>query len=117
MPKAHRKPKTAAKAKTQEKSVHSLLPWSCRQYPDRLAIEAYVMGSGEWETIVEVKPSAYVNTEEVGNFIVKAVNDYERHQKLIGELISALELCLECEGITWEAEQEASAILHRAKGT
>jgi len=34
---------------------------------------------------------------------------------LIAELVSALELCLASEGLSWEAEQEAELAVSRAK--
>jgi hypothetical protein len=109
------KPQDQSKTKLNEKGLPNLEPWSCQHHPDHSLIEAYVMGKGDWETIAEVRASAYVNAEQLANFIIKAVNNYDRHQKLIAELASALELCLECEGITWEVEQEAGVILRRIK--
>jgi hypothetical protein len=36
-------------------------------------------------------------------------------EALILDLIAALELCLECEGLTWEAEHDATIMVARAK--
>jgi hypothetical protein len=42
-------------------------------------------------------------------------DELEKLRPLIGEMIAALELCLECEGLTWEAEQAADTVLRRVK--
>ena len=40
----------------------------------------------------------------------------EQHLSLIGELATALELCLACDGrLTWSAEQDARLLLERAR--
>lgn len=33
----------------------------------------------------------------------------------VQEAVAALELCLECDGLTWEAEQEANALCNRIR--
>ena len=43
------------------------------------------------------------------------IDDLEKLRPLIDEMIAALELCLECEGLTWEAEQAADTVVRRAK--
>ena len=43
------------------------------------------------------------------------IDDLEKLRPLIDEMIAALELCLECEGLTWEAEQAADTVLRRVK--
>ena len=41
---------------------------------------------------------------------------HEPHLNLIGELATALELCLACDGrLTWSAEQDARLLLERAR--
>jgi hypothetical protein len=39
----------------------------------------------------------------------------EATSHLLSEAIAALELCLECSGLTWEAEQAADAVVSRYK--
>jgi hypothetical protein len=36
-----------------------------------------------------------------------------KYQETIRELVDALELCLECDGLTWEAEREADILVNR----
>jgi hypothetical protein len=38
-----------------------------------------------------------------------------KYQETIRELVDALELCLECDGLTWEAEREAEILVTRYK--
>jgi hypothetical protein len=42
-------------------------------------------------------------------------DELEKLRPLIDEMIAALELCLECEGLTWEAEQAADTVVRRVK--
>lgn len=113
MPRTARKPKAAAAI--QAKPLYALAPWSCVHRPDGSKIEAYVEITGDWETIAHVPEAKGINAEATAGFIVKAVNDYDRHRQIIAELITALELCMECEDLTWEAEQEAELVLRRVR--
>jgi hypothetical protein len=40
----------------------------------------------------------------------------EKYRSAIRELVAALELCLECDGLSWEAEREADILIARYKG-
>ena len=111
MPKADKKPKAAAKPKP----LYALAPWSCRRAADHMAIEAYVEAAGDWQKVAQVRQTAFIDAEATANFIVRAVNDYEKNRFSIDELMSALELCLECEGISWEAEHDAEIALARSR--
>lgn len=42
----------------------------------------------------------------------KSIAEY---QEAIQELVNALELCLGCEGLSWEAEREAEILVSRYK--
>jgi hypothetical protein len=111
MPKAARTPKTAAKTKP----LYPAAPWSCVHRGDHSLIEAHVDAAGDWQTVAEIRNSAHIAAEPTADFIARAVNDYESNQTLIAELIDALELCLACDGLSWEAEHDAEIILARAK--
>jgi hypothetical protein len=37
----------------------------------------------------------------------------EQYQETIHELVAALELCLECDSLPWEAEREADILVNR----
>jgi len=39
----------------------------------------------------------------------------EKYQEAIRELVAALELCLKCDGLSWEAEREADILVARYK--
>jgi len=105
----------AAQKSLGKEAGYLFLPWSCSHYPGRSEIEAYIPGR-DWEAIAEVLANPGVDAELIAKFIVQAVNSYEMNRGLISQMISALELCLACEGkLTWEAEQEAQAVLTRSK--
>lgn len=111
MPKAVQQQTPVAKTKP----LYAVAPWSYRHYPDRCEIEAYVEASGDWETIVEIRQTAFIDAEVTATFIVHVVNDRERMQNLINEMAAALELCIESKGLTWAAEQAVDVCLSRAK--
>lgn len=93
---------------------HLAPPW--RVHEGSALIEAYNPALGGWAVVAEGRDSPELAAKAVGAFIVKAVNGGDRREKVIGELIAALELCLECGGLTWAAEQAADVAMKRAGG-
>jgi len=119
MPKANHKKKPEAEiapsAGFKPKFLYNMYKWVYRPIPEGMAIEAYVEAAGDWQIVAEIKQTAFLDAETTANYIVKAINNSEPRQKLIGDMIAALEMCLKCKGITWEAEQEAEVVIKRAK--
>lgn len=106
-----------AKNKASDKEpIDIFLPWSCTHRADHWAIEVHLPESGDKKAIAEIHDAAGINAEHLAGFIVRAVNAYEKHLDLIDEMILALELCLECEGLlTWSAEHDGQVILAKAR--
>ena len=102
-------------AKKPGKPAYTLEPWSRVHQDGVWKIEAYSMATGKREAIAEIRQSAGFCAEDIAEFIVATVNNLEKERQLIGEMIAALELCLECEGITWEAEHDAEIALRHAR--
>lgn len=117
MPKAHKKVKSSAEQKVAPaKPLFNMQPWSCIHKPGEFsAIEAYVEAVGDWKTIATVPQTAFLDAEKTAEFIAKAVNDRTDMQGLIDEMTEALESCLACDGLTWEAEHDAEILVRRAK--
>lgn len=90
-------------------------PWSSVHFEGRSNVEAFVEPLGDWVVIAKVEDNLNVVAKETSDLITKAVNEYERNQEIIKELIAALELCMECPELTWEAEHDAELVLMRAK--
>jgi len=88
-------------------------PWACQHSDDASAIDAYIEGVGEWATIARTQPVDGVNPQEIAEQIIRAVNLYEKQQSMLAEMVMTLKLCLECEGITWEAEHDAEILINR----
>jgi hypothetical protein len=107
-PKAEKKSKTQASATIQ--------PWSCIHQDSKSQIEAYVMATGNREILAEVFPSPGHSAESIAEFIVHAVNEFEKRERLIDSMQAALEICLECKGLAWEAEHDVEIVLRRANG-
>ena len=107
-----RKPKSEV---TKNRPLFAVAPWSTKHEATRSTIEAYVEITGDWETVAEVNDDAGIDAEATANFIARVVNEHEKQKELISQMVAALELCLECKGMTWEAEHDASIALQRAK--
>ncbi|MBI1207281.1 MAG: hypothetical protein GC191_08330 [Azospirillum sp.] len=100
---------------TQANPVQATLPWTCTHLDGQSEIEARNAATGVWETIASVKGDEGFDRRAAADLIVKAVNAHESHRELIAEMAAALELCLACNGLSWEAEQEAAPLVERAK--
>lgn len=100
---------------TRAKAMFHLADWTCVHHPDRSEIQAYVEGSGDWQTIAEIRTAGFVDAEPTAEYIKRAVNDYEKNKVLIAELVDALRLCLDCSGLTWEAEHDGEIAIARAQ--
>lgn len=92
--------------------THPAPPWRVRE--GSALIEVYNPALEGWAVVAEGRDSPELAAKAVGAFIVKAVNGGDRREKVIGELVAALELCLECGGLTWAAEQAADVAMKRA---
>jgi hypothetical protein len=106
---------TVAIAKIKRKFGRMIEPWSVKHFADRSEIEAYVLGTGSWKSIAEVKQAVGVEASNVADFIVRAVNEFEGNQQLIKDMIAALETCIGCVGIDWATENNLETILRHAK--
>ena len=62
-----------------KKSAYTLLPWSCTHYPNHSEIEAYLLAAGDRQTIAKIHDATGVDAEHLAEFIVRAVNAYEKH--------------------------------------
>jgi hypothetical protein len=114
MPKPDKNPKD--KKFSPKESGYTMMPWSCNHHPTFSEIEAYIPITGNWEIIADIHDTKGVDAEIVAGLITRAVNSYEKNHDLIGQMSSALELCLTCEDcLTWEAEHEARVLLARIK--
>jgi hypothetical protein len=114
MPKADKNPEAAKLTGTE--SAYTMMPWSCNHYPTYSEIEAYVPITGDWEIIADIHDTRGVDAEIVAGLIARAVNGYDKSRAMIAQMTAAIELCLECRDcLTWEAEQEAQAVLNQAR--
>lgn len=99
---------------TAQESAYMMMPWSCNHHPAFSEIEAYLPITGNFEIIADIHNSKGVDAKIVAGLIACAVNAYPKNRDLIGEMAGALELCLDCaDCLTWEAEQEAEAVLKK----
>ncbi|MDX2028388.1 MAG: hypothetical protein SFW62_07110 [Alphaproteobacteria bacterium] len=99
-----------------KESIYLLMPWSCNHHPNYSEIVAYIPTTGEWEVIAEIHDAVGIDAEHLAGFITRAANSYKKSRDLIAQMVSALDLCLACNGkLSWEAEQEACSLLNRIK--
>jgi hypothetical protein len=100
---------------TQPRKFYTAHPWQCRHLEDRSKITAYVEASGEWETILTVHPTSGASAEVVAAYIAAIINEHQSKADLLQEAMTALELCLEEDRLTFTSEQEADRVVTRIK--
>jgi hypothetical protein len=110
MPK--QKPKNTA---TPSRLFYAAHPWECRHHEDRSEITAYVEASGEWETILTVQPTSGASAEVVAAYVAAIISEHQGKADLLQEAMTALELCLEEDHLTFTSEQAADRVITRIK--
>ena len=106
-----RTPKLPAGEALQENSK-KLAAYHSPASPDILI---YHIDTGAKRAIGTVTLNKHADVRAFANSIAEAINTYEDLREVLGGMIYALELCLESKLLTWEAEQEASPVVERAK--
>lgn len=86
-------------------------PWFVHVNAEQCEIVA--TNTGEVLVLGTVNANDAQRTEELANHLVDAVNAEQRYIGLIKEMAYALELCLENDTLSWEAEQEARVLYNR----
>jgi hypothetical protein len=98
----------------KKRSLYNVTPWICVHHTDRSEIKAHVEYTGQQEVIAIIAKAKGINAEALAEFITRLINEHENNQNQMREAIAALELCLESDGLSWEAEQAADVIIRRA---
>ena len=98
-----------------QKSFYSIHPWQSVHQKDGFALRAYVEASGEWETIMTIHSSSGCTAETMAEFVLNLINDNQRHQNILFEAMSALELCLQEDQMTVASEQAADRVITQIK--
>ena len=102
-------------APVRGKTVHTLAPWSCDHFGDRSEIRAYVMAAGNFEIIARIDQTKSIDAGTTANFIIRAVNDYEKMQNFIGELVGMIDLCIASGNLDRKIEREAELTIAYAR--
>lgn len=87
------------------------IPW--RRRGNTALIEGYFPALGNWVVMAEAHDTPQLSASDVAKLIVGAINRKEQND-VFDELVAALKLCLECDGLSWEAEHDAEIALRRA---
>jgi hypothetical protein len=102
--------------KSKTEAAATIQPWSCVHQEGKSQIQAYVMATGQHEVLAEIASVPGYTAEAMAEFIVNAVNNFDKRERLIEEMKSALETCLESGGLNWAAEHDADVVLRRVNG-
>lgn len=89
--------------------------WQCRHKKTRSDIEAYVEASGEWETIITVHPTSGASAETLANYVASIMNEHQSRIDLLQDALTALDLCLEGDRLTFTSEQAADRAATRIR--
>ncbi|SHK84257.1 hypothetical protein SAMN05444159_4334 [Bradyrhizobium lablabi] len=99
----------------QSRQFYAAHPWECRHHEAHSDIAAYVEASGEWEMILTVHPTSGASAEVVAAYIAAIINEHQSKADLLQEAMTALELCLEEDRLTFTSEQAADRVVMRIK--
>ena len=110
MPKKAKPPEPPA----QPRAFYNHQAWRCSPHTDGCEILAYVEASGNWETVIDVRPTSGASPEALAAYVTATINQYQNEQNLLHQAMKALEQCLE-DGITFSSEQEADHVIARIK--
>jgi hypothetical protein len=110
MPKPTKPKKYAAKPR----QFYSLHPWQYRVTDNGAEILAYVEGH-DWETVLIVNPTSGASAEVLAAYVTDIINQHRPKHHLLHEAMSALELCLEEDTMTYTSEQTAEHVITRIK--
>jgi hypothetical protein len=99
------------------KPLYTVEPWSYTQCDGKTHIEAYVIASGKRAIVAEIFSIKGHSAEDMAEFIIQAINNLDKEEVLINDLVVALEMCLECENghLDWSAEHDGEVALRHAK--
>jgi hypothetical protein len=90
--------------------------WLVHHGAEKSAIEAFAVRRGEIELIAEIYDALEADHMANADFIVDAVNSYEKHCKLILDLTAALEKCFAGNGSNGPiTAKEARSLCLRAR--
>jgi hypothetical protein len=105
----------AARTNTAEADVfpYSGPPWTCEHYPDRSEIKAMHQTAGP--AVLIIPQTATNNAREISEMLVSVANERIAYIGLIQQMKAALAICLENNGINWEAEHDADICMRRAE--
>jgi hypothetical protein len=109
------KTKKAQRPTNQSRQFYTAHPWQCRHHDNHSDIAAYVEASGEWETILTVHPTSGDSAEVVAAHIATIINAHQSKADLLQDALTALELCLEEDRLTFTSEQAADRAVARIR--
>lgn len=90
-------------------------PWRALYSRGKAELQTYNKRSEIWETVLTTNKVKYTNPHVVAALVLRAVNSYDEHRALIEDLVTTLELCLACDGLSWEAEHDATILCARVR--
>jgi len=107
------------KTKTQPspmkaRSFYKAHEWRCTHNKDQSEITAYVEASGEWETVLIVRPTSGASAEHIAKFVCAVINDRIKNKNLLHDAMQALELVMN-DGLNFTSEQTIEKVANRIK--
>lgn len=108
------KPTNSKKHAAKPLQFYTLRPWQHRVTEDGVEILAYVEGH-DWEPVLIVNPTSGASAEAMATYLTDIINQHHPRQGLLHEAMSALEICLEEDKMTYTSEQTAERVITRIK--
>ena len=90
--------------------IYDLEHWNVRRLTQHAAIDLLRTKDNVWETVAEIRGAAH---KALAEYFVFKIKDHDQVTMHLEEATYALKLCLESGNLSWEAEQEAEAIVRK----
>jgi hypothetical protein len=93
----------------------NIAPIACRHQGTVSEIETFIAREGKPLVIAETFNAQGFEATTTAEQIVLAVNQHDKLRGIVSEMLTALDMCLECDDLTWESEQEARVVGKKAR--
>jgi DNA-binding CsgD family transcriptional regulator len=106
------KPPNQPKNKKAQKPFYQSDEWRAQYRNGYSEVEIHDGAANIWSTVMHVQGKHHL---EIADFTVAVINAHNQKIDKYEEAIRALEICLESDGLSWEAEQAADIVLGRSE--
>ncbi len=108
-------PKAKQPKEAKSRVYYQIHEWQCEHHKDCSEIKAYVEASGEWETVLEARPTSGASAETLADFVCGLINSNQEKNRLMRIALEALQTCLDEGDLNFTSEQAADHAIAQLK--